>query len=54
MAIVSCTNVQDATGLDKEGLLRRLAAQWTAESAFKNCELVESTFQVYMLTSASE
>lgn len=42
MAIVSCQNVQDATGLDKDSLLRRLAAEWSAECAFKNCEPVAS------------
>lgn len=37
--IVSCKNVQEATGMDRQGLLRRLTAQWSAEAALKDCEL---------------
>lgn len=39
--IVSCKNVQEATGLDRQGLLRRLTAQWSAEAALKDCEFRE-------------
>ena len=38
MSIVSNANVQSATGLDRQTLLRRLAAQWTPELAYKECE----------------
>ncbi|KAF8557003.1 hypothetical protein OG21DRAFT_1407944 [Imleria badia] len=34
--IVSCKNVQEATGVDRQGLLRRLAAQWSAKAALKD------------------
>lgn len=37
--IVSSKNVQEATGLDRQGLLRRLATQWSAHAALKDCEL---------------
>lgn len=38
LALVSHQTVQDATGLDRQGLLRKLTAQWTAESALKAFE----------------
>ena len=38
LAIVSNKTVQDATGLDRQGLLRRFSASWSAESAFRECE----------------
>ncbi|KAG6378718.1 hypothetical protein JVT61DRAFT_12991 [Boletus reticuloceps] len=34
--IVSSRNVQEATGMDRQGLLRRLTAQWSAEAALKD------------------
>ena len=37
--IVSSKNVQEATGLDRQGLLRRLTTPWSAEAALKDCEL---------------
>lgn len=36
MALVSCETVQEATSLDRQGLLRKFTASWTAESAFKD------------------
>jgi protein EFR3 len=38
MAIVSCRNVQEATGLDRQGLLQRFTAKWTPDSALRECE----------------
>ncbi|KDQ64639.1 hypothetical protein JAAARDRAFT_28278 [Jaapia argillacea MUCL 33604] len=35
-AIIACPTVQLATGLDGQTLLRKLACQWTPESAFKD------------------
>ncbi|KAF7793699.1 hypothetical protein EIP86_004815 [Pleurotus ostreatoroseus] len=35
-SIVSNKTVQDATGLDRQDLLRRFTASWSAESAFRN------------------
>ncbi|KAL6309605.1 hypothetical protein BKA93DRAFT_274079 [Sparassis latifolia] len=35
IALASNPNVQEATGLDQQSLLRRLAMPWTAESAFR-------------------
>ncbi|KAF7967328.1 hypothetical protein HWV62_34705 [Athelia sp. TMB] len=37
MAIISNQNVQEATGLDRPGLLRRFSMKWTPESALKDC-----------------
>lgn len=37
--IVSSIYVQEATGLDRQGLSRRLTAQWSPEAALKDCEL---------------
>ncbi|KIJ20294.1 hypothetical protein PAXINDRAFT_126974 [Paxillus involutus ATCC 200175] len=34
--IVSSKNVQEATGLDRQGLLRRLTVQWSAEAALRD------------------
>ena len=36
-SIVSNKTVQDATGLDRQDLLRRFTVSWSAESAFRNC-----------------
>jgi hypothetical protein len=36
--IVSSKNVQEATGLDRQGLLRRLTVQWSAEAALRDCK----------------
>ncbi|KZP02598.1 hypothetical protein FIBSPDRAFT_1055768 [Athelia psychrophila] len=36
MTIVSSQSVQEATGLDRPGLLRRFSMKWTAESALKD------------------
>ncbi|KAL1701628.1 hypothetical protein EV121DRAFT_262884 [Schizophyllum commune] len=33
MSLISSANVQRATGIDQQGLLRRLGAHWTADSA---------------------
>lgn len=38
LAIVSNKTVQDATGLDRQGLLRKFSASWSAESAFREGE----------------
>ncbi|KAI0701799.1 hypothetical protein BC835DRAFT_1411283 [Cytidiella melzeri] len=40
LAIVSNKTVQDATGLDRQGLLRKFSAPWSAESAYR--EAVET------------
>lgn len=45
--IVSSKNVQEATGLDRQALLRRLTAQWSAEAALKDCELQKSLSRIY-------
>lgn len=37
-AITSNQSVQEATGLDKNGLLRRFSAKWTAEAALRDCQ----------------
>jgi len=37
-ALVSNRNIQVVTGLDRQFLLRRLGAQWTVESALKECK----------------
>ncbi|KAH8105952.1 hypothetical protein BXZ70DRAFT_886723 [Cristinia sonorae] len=44
MAIVSNSNVQNATGLDRQVLLRRLAAQWTPESAYKESLEIQTSY----------
>ncbi|EKM59162.1 uncharacterized protein PHACADRAFT_181156 [Phanerochaete carnosa HHB-10118-sp] len=36
LALVSCETVQEATSLDRQSLLRKLTASWSAESAFKD------------------
>lgn len=38
MAIVTSQRVQEATGLDRQGLLRRFSQQWTADSALTDCQ----------------
>ncbi|GJE84131.1 hypothetical protein PsYK624_002070 [Phanerochaete sordida] len=35
LALVSCETVQEATSLDRQGLLRKFTAPWSAESSFK-------------------
>lgn len=47
--IVSSDRVQDATGLDRQGLLRRLADQWSADSALRECEIFVSCFMYHRL-----
>ena len=37
--IVSFKNIQEATGMDRQGLLRKLTVQWSAEAALKDCKL---------------
>ena len=39
VAIASSKNAQRATGLDPQGLFRRLVTNWTTESALGDCEL---------------
>ncbi|KAF8974453.1 hypothetical protein BDZ97DRAFT_1647220 [Flammula alnicola] len=41
--IASCRTIQDAFGLDQEGLLRRLTTKWTPELALKDCKLFEKS-----------
>jgi hypothetical protein len=38
MAIASCETIQEATGMDKDGLHRQISSKWTAEAALRNCE----------------
>lgn len=38
MLIVSSLNVQEATGLDRQALLRRFATKWTPEFALRDSE----------------
>jgi hypothetical protein len=38
LAVVSKQNVQESTGLDRQGLIRRFANIWTADSALKDCK----------------
>lgn len=40
MSIISNQSVQEATGLDRPGLLRRFSAKWTAESALRECKSI--------------
>ncbi|PSS05382.1 hypothetical protein PHLCEN_2v3871 [Hermanssonia centrifuga] len=42
MAITSNKTVQDATGMDRQGLLRKFTAPWSAESAFKDSTEAQS------------
>jgi hypothetical protein len=39
MTLVSSERIQEATGLDRQGLLRRFAQQWSTDSALRECEL---------------
>ncbi|KAI0092076.1 hypothetical protein BDY19DRAFT_928213 [Irpex rosettiformis] len=41
LAIVSNKTIQDATGMDRQGLLRKFSASWSAESAFR--EAIDAT-----------
>ncbi|THH27291.1 hypothetical protein EUX98_g6908 [Antrodiella citrinella] len=47
MAIVSNNNVQSATGLDRQTLLRRFAAQWSPEIAYKDSIEVQTSYDGY-------
>ena len=38
MALVTSQRIQEATGLDRQGLLRRFAQPWTADSALTDCQ----------------
>lgn len=38
IAIASCEAIQEATGMDKDGLHRQISSKWTAEAALRNCE----------------
>ncbi|KAF8897677.1 hypothetical protein BD779DRAFT_1492068 [Infundibulicybe gibba] len=44
-AITSSRNAQDATGLDAQGLLRRLSIKWTADSALRDSIERNSSFE---------
>jgi hypothetical protein len=46
MAIVSSPNVQQATVLDKQGLLRRFSKKWTADLALKDCTYPHQNHQL--------
>lgn len=46
MAIVSSTNVQEAIGLDRQGLLRRFANKWTPELALKECTFLDLSIHI--------
>jgi hypothetical protein len=45
MAIVTSQRVQEATGLDRQALLRRFAQQWTADSALTDCQFFATSFK---------
>jgi len=36
--LVSSKSVQEATGLDRQGLLRRFSVKWTVDMALNDCE----------------
>lgn len=36
--LVSSRSVQEATGLDRQGLLRRFSIKWTVDTALNDCE----------------
>jgi protein EFR3 len=42
LALVSSPNLQEATQLDRQGLLRRFNVRWTPQSALKDCQLRSS------------
>jgi protein EFR3 len=44
-ALTSSKNALEATGMDSETLRKRLSAQWTAESAFRDCASSWSVFK---------
>ena len=50
--IVCSKNVQEATGLDRQGLLRRLTTQWSAQAAVRDCESHKSLPRVCKMTGA--
>lgn len=59
MAIVSSQNIQEATGLDRQGLLRRFSHKWTADSALRDCKVFLPTFylrdpDIFLLNPAVE
>ena len=37
-ALLASQNVQEATSLDREGLLRRFLNKWTPDSALNSCQ----------------
>ena len=37
-AITSSQSVQEATGLDRQGLLQRFSVTWTADAALRACK----------------
>lgn len=39
-ALAANRNAQAVTGLDRQGLLKRLALEWTLESALKDCSCI--------------
>lgn len=43
MAIASCEAIQEATGMDKDGLHRQISSKWTAEAALRNSNDVTLT-----------
>lgn len=45
MAVVTSQRVQEATGLDRQGLLRRFAQPWTADSALTDCQFFTTGFR---------
>ena len=40
-ALAASSNVQEVTGLDSSALQVRLSKKWTAESALKDCKILE-------------
>lgn len=47
-ALASSKRVQDTTGLDRQGLLRRFAQPWSPEYALSECEQFSNTLLVYV------
>lgn len=43
--LASRKTVQEATGLDRPGLLRKFTIPWSAEAAFKDCESNDQTYK---------
>jgi len=42
LALTKCSDIQEATGLDQQTLLRKLSMPWTAEFAFGECEHLDA------------